>query len=115
MPREPPVTRATRPLSEKRSLNMGSSPWFDGGFGRGGMLSQGSDTFPRPLWEEAPARSDRIPPRPRQGAISRGRARGMQEKSSKPEGQINAGFKRRAPDSSDLAAAIAEQPRRAGF
>ena len=41
MPRDPPVTTATRPFSENRSLNMRSSIGFAGGFGRGQGASQG--------------------------------------------------------------------------
>jgi hypothetical protein len=41
MPRDPPVTSATRPFSENRSLNMRSSLAFADGFERGGSMSQG--------------------------------------------------------------------------
>src|SRR5438067_317125 len=41
MPRDPPVTTATRPLSENRSLNMRFLHHFADGFGHGEGMSQG--------------------------------------------------------------------------
>src|SRR3979490_2424627 len=46
MPRDPPVTSATRSLSENRSLNMSPLPDFVDGFGRGDKTSQGRDAYP---------------------------------------------------------------------
>src|SRR4051812_19466116 len=43
MPRDPPVTSATRPLSENRSLNMRPSDCIARGSGRGGQTSQGRE------------------------------------------------------------------------
>src|SRR5258708_25938622 len=48
MPRDPPVTTATRPCSENRSLNMWPSIGFADGSGRGPTMSQGSDSSPSP-------------------------------------------------------------------